>query len=133
MVTDSIHCSRPQAKWFNSEKGFGFIQVEGQDDVFVHQSKIHAEGFRSLAEGEAVEFKIETDARTGKVRFPPWSLSPTEQRAGGSSRAPFPCTDQCGGRDRPRRRLRPGRAAVLVRFPRRPLVASVLTTSASAA
>ena len=72
MVTDSIHCSRPQAKWFNSEKGFGFIQVEGQDDVFVHQSKIHAEGFRSLAEGEAVEFKIETDARTGKVRFPPW-------------------------------------------------------------
>jgi len=49
-------------KWFNSEKGFGFISVDGEEqDCFVHQSEIYAEGFRSLAEGESVEFKIAAD------------------------------------------------------------------------
>jgi len=55
-------------KWFNTEKGFGFISVEGEEkDVFVHQTKIYAEGFRSLADGEEVEFKIETDPNSGKT------------------------------------------------------------------
>ena len=46
-------------KWFNSEKGFGFIApASGGEDLFVHQSAIHAPGFRSLMEGEEVEFKV---------------------------------------------------------------------------
>ena len=44
-------------KWFDSSKGFGFIQREGQDDVFVHYSAIRGEGFRSLEEGQQVEFE----------------------------------------------------------------------------
>ncbi|UOQ93501.1 cold-shock protein [Halobacillus shinanisalinarum] len=45
-------------KWFNAEKGFGFIEVEGEDDVFVHFSAIQEEGFKSLEEGQTVEFEI---------------------------------------------------------------------------
>lgn len=45
-------------KWFNSEKGYGFISVENSDDVFVHFSAIQGEGFKSLEEGQAVEFEI---------------------------------------------------------------------------
>jgi CspA family cold shock protein len=45
-------------KWFNDAKGFGFITRENGPDVFVHQSAIVAEGFRSLAEGEVVEFEV---------------------------------------------------------------------------
>ncbi|KXH81767.1 cold-shock protein [Sporosarcina sp. HYO08] len=45
-------------KWFNSEKGFGFIEVEGEDDVFVHFSAIEGEGFKSLDEGQQVEFEV---------------------------------------------------------------------------
>uniref|UniRef100_UPI00057660ED cold shock-like protein CspB n=2 Tax=Bacillus TaxID=1386 RepID=UPI00057660ED len=47
-----------KVKWFNSEKGFGFIEVEGQDDVFVHFSAIQGEGFKTLEEGQAVSFEI---------------------------------------------------------------------------
>ena len=46
-------------KWFNDQKGFGFIEHEGGKDVFVHHSAIVSEGFRSLAEGDKVEFTIE--------------------------------------------------------------------------
>ncbi|MFY9903100.1 MAG: cold-shock protein [Trichococcus sp.] len=45
-------------KWFNAEKGFGFIERESGDDVFVHFSAILGEGFKSLEEGQAVSFEI---------------------------------------------------------------------------
>jgi CspA family cold shock protein len=45
-------------KWFNAEKGFGFIEVEGGNDVFVHFSAIQADGFKTLEEGQRVEFEI---------------------------------------------------------------------------
>lgn len=45
-------------KWFNDSKGYGFIQRATGEDVFVHHSAILAEGFKSLAEGEAVEFEV---------------------------------------------------------------------------
>ena len=45
-------------KWFNDAKGFGFIQRESGEDVFVHHSAIQSNGFRSLAEGQRVEFTV---------------------------------------------------------------------------
>lgn len=54
-------------KWFNSTKGFGFIQPDaGGTDVFVHISAVERAGLTSLAEGEKVSFEIEQDRRTGK-------------------------------------------------------------------
>ncbi|HFD1774623.1 TPA: cold-shock protein [Enterococcus faecium] len=50
-------------KWFNNEKGFGFITVDGGDDVFVHFSAIQGDGFKSLEEGQEVEFTIIEGAR----------------------------------------------------------------------
>ncbi|NCB66874.1 MAG: cold-shock protein, partial [Bacilli bacterium] len=46
-------------KWFNADKGFGFIERESGDDVFVHFSAIQSEGFKSLEEGQAVTFSVE--------------------------------------------------------------------------
>ncbi|MCQ6268259.1 cold shock protein CspC [Fictibacillus sp. WQ 8-8] len=50
-------------KWFNAEKGFGFIERENGDDVFVHFSAIQSDGFKSLDEGQKVSFDVEQGAR----------------------------------------------------------------------
>lgn len=50
-------------KWFNDDKGRGFISVAGQSDIFVHYSEIQADGRRSLTEGQGVEFDIEPSER----------------------------------------------------------------------
>ena len=50
-------------KWFNADKGFGFIERESGDDVFVHFSAIQSEGFNSLEEGQAVTFSVEEGNR----------------------------------------------------------------------
>ncbi|ASI35549.1 MULTISPECIES: cold-shock protein [Exiguobacterium] len=50
-------------KWFNAEKGFGFIERESGDDVFVHFSAIQTDGFKSLDEGQEVSFEVEEGQR----------------------------------------------------------------------
>ena len=56
-------------KWFNTEKGYGFIVPDdGESDIFVHQTAINVEGFRSLADGEAVEFSTDEDPNSGKIK-----------------------------------------------------------------
>ncbi|WP_407398897.1 cold shock domain-containing protein [Anaerovibrio sp.] len=52
-----------KVKWFSAEKGYGFIEREGGDDIFVHFSAIVDEGFKTLSEGQAVEFEIVEGAR----------------------------------------------------------------------
>ncbi len=52
-------------KWFSNEKGYGFIQQDGGDDVFVHFSEIAGEGYKTLAEGQRVEFEV-TEGDKGK-------------------------------------------------------------------
>ncbi|KHM49723.1 MULTISPECIES: cold shock domain-containing protein [Anaerovibrio] len=52
-----------KVKWFSAEKGYGFIEREGGDDIFVHFSAIVDEGFKTLNEGQAVEFEIVEGAR----------------------------------------------------------------------
>ena len=84
-----------KVKWFNNAKGFGFIEREGGSDVFVHYSAITGNGFRSLEEGQAVEFEIVTARRDPRpatssrssdpfltspgAACPPRVLSPTSQ------------------------------------------------------
>lgn len=57
--------SRGVVKWFNSEKGYGFVTPESGADLFVHYSSIQSNGYRSLNEGDKVEFEI-TDGKKGK-------------------------------------------------------------------
>ena len=66
-VRDSIHpvggsatMARGKVKWFNDAKGYGFIEQESGEDVFVHFSAITMDGFKTLAEGQEVEFEIRT-------------------------------------------------------------------------
>lgn len=49
-----------KVKWFNDAKGYGFIEQDGGDDVFVHFSAIQMDGFKTLAEGQTVEFEVTT-------------------------------------------------------------------------
>jgi CspA family cold shock protein len=55
--------ARGIVKWFNDAKGYGFIEQEGGEDVFVHVSAISMDGFKTLAEGQEVEFEIQTGAK----------------------------------------------------------------------
>ena len=54
-------------KWFNDEKGFGFITGQDNKDIFVHHTAIQGDGFKSLAEGQEVTYDIESDARGDKA------------------------------------------------------------------
>ena len=54
-------------KWFNDKKGFGFISQENGEDVFVHKTSIQCEGFRTLAEGDKVEFEVVKDQKGYKA------------------------------------------------------------------
>ena len=56
-VQREVIMSKGRVKWFNDQKGFGFIEVEGSKDVFVHHSAITGAGFKSLKEGDEVEFE----------------------------------------------------------------------------
>ena len=55
---EEIQIQTGTVKWFNAEKGFGFIEVQGGEDVFVHFSAIQSEGFKSLEEGQKVSFEV---------------------------------------------------------------------------
>ena len=50
-------------KWFNAEKGYGFISIQGEDDVFVHFTAINSEGFKTLEEGQEVQFEVVQGAK----------------------------------------------------------------------
>ncbi len=54
-------------KWFSDSKGFGFISQENGDDVLVHHTAIQAEGFKSLSEGDQVEFEVEQGEKGSKA------------------------------------------------------------------
>ncbi len=54
-------------KWFSDSKGFGFISQENGDDVFVHHTAIQSDGFKSLSEGDQVEFEVEQGQKGSKA------------------------------------------------------------------
>ena len=61
--------AKGRVKWFNEKKGFGFIEQEGGGpDVFVHFSALQGEGFKTLTEGQAVEFEVMQDAKGAKAQ-----------------------------------------------------------------
>ncbi len=56
-----------RVKWFNESKGFGFIERDSGEDVFVHFSAIQSDGFKTLSEGQTVEFEVTQDAKGAKA------------------------------------------------------------------
>jgi CspA family cold shock protein len=62
-----LRMAQGTVKWFNDKKGFGFISQDNGDDVFVHQTSIQGEGFRTLAEGDKVEFEVMKDQKGFKA------------------------------------------------------------------
>lgn len=59
--------NKSTVKWFNSDKGFGFITGEDGNDVFAHFSEIQVNGFKSLEEGESVSYDTKIDSKTSKI------------------------------------------------------------------
>ena len=70
-----------KVKWFNDAKGFGFIEIPGHADVFVHYPAIHKEGFKTLREGQVVEFEMEESPRGPLARNIQPSLSEEPESA----------------------------------------------------
>lgn len=77
--------AKGKVKWFNDQKGFGFIEQEGGTDCFVHHSSIQGGGFKSLAEGEAVEFDVTAGPKGPKAE--------NVRRVGQSAAAPEPSAE----------------------------------------
>jgi CspA family cold shock protein len=59
-LQEADRMAKGKVKWFNDAKGYGFIEQEGGEDVFVHFSAIQMDGFKTLAEGQQVEFEVKT-------------------------------------------------------------------------
>ena len=63
LFLEELHMSKGTVKWINNQKGFGFISDEEGNDVFVHYSGLKMEGFKSLEEGQAVQFEVVQGAK----------------------------------------------------------------------
>jgi CspA family cold shock protein len=81
-MEDPMERVKGKVKWFSQEKGFGFIQQEGGPDVFVHHSAIEGSGFKTLNEGEPVEFDVITEPKGLKAQNVT-RLEPQEGGGGG--------------------------------------------------